>query len=291
MNKNSSDRKKSKLLFLSEIWMYIRWHIAKLVSIYKKIAVQTNGDLFCFLFNFMARLRKKDVRFYFDKQERIYSAESKKYKRYFFSKFQNYNSYLGGIEKRGISLGEAYFLPNIKFNDNDTVIDCGANVGDLKIYFDENKLNVNYIGIEPSPSEFYCLSKNIESAELYNIGLWSKNCTIDFYVSSQNADSSFHEPHLYNEKILIPAKRLDSFFDKKIRLLKVEAEGSEPEALIGCKKLLPKIDYISADLGYERGISNESTLAPVTNFLLRNNFDLIDIRYPRIIALYKRRGI
>ena len=56
MNKNSSDRKKSKLLFLSEIWMYIRWHIAKLVSIYKKIAVQTNGDLFCFLFNFMARL-------------------------------------------------------------------------------------------------------------------------------------------------------------------------------------------------------------------------------------------
>ena len=67
MNKKSSDREKSKLLFLSEIWMYIRWHIAKLVSIYKKIAVQTNGDLFCFLFNFMARLRKKDVRFYFDK--------------------------------------------------------------------------------------------------------------------------------------------------------------------------------------------------------------------------------
>jgi hypothetical protein len=110
-------------------------------------------------------------------------------------------------------------------------------------------------------------------------------------VSSQNADSSFHEPNLYNDKILIPAKRLDSFFDKKIRLLKVEAEGSEPEALIGCKKLLPKIDYISADLGFERGTSNESTLAPVTNFLLRNNFDLIDVRYPRIIALYKRHGI
>ena len=47
MNEKSSDREKSKLLFLSEIWMYIRWHIAKLVSIYKKIAVQTNGDLFC----------------------------------------------------------------------------------------------------------------------------------------------------------------------------------------------------------------------------------------------------
>ena len=129
----------------SAIWIYFRWHIVQVDSIYRKIAVQTNGDLFCFLFNFMARLRKKDVRFYFDKQERIYSAESKKYKRYFFSKFQNYNSYLGGIEKRGISLGEAYFLPNIKFNDNDTVIDCGANVGDLKIYFDENKSSFDHV--------------------------------------------------------------------------------------------------------------------------------------------------
>ena len=75
----------------SAIWIYVRWHIVQIDSIYRKIAVQTNGDLFCFLFNFMARLRNRDVRFHFDKQEGIYSAESKKYKRYFFSKFQNYN--------------------------------------------------------------------------------------------------------------------------------------------------------------------------------------------------------
>jgi len=291
MNKKSSDREKSKLLFLSEIWMYIRWHIAKLVSIYKKIAVQTNGDLFCFLFNFMARLRKKDVRFYFDKQETIYSAESKKYKRYFFSKFQNYNCYLGGIEKRGISLGETYFLPRIEFNDNDTVIDCGANVGDLKIYFDENKLKINYIAIEPSPKEYYCLSKNVAPSETYNIGLWNKNGSLDFYVSSHNADSSFLTPVSYSEKVTITTKRLDSFLDKNIRLLKIEAEGAEPEVLKGCEKLLDKVDYISADLGFERGITQESTLAPVTNFLLRNNFELIDFSTPRIIALYKRIGI
>jgi len=110
-------------------------------------------------------------------------------------------------------------------------------------------------------------------------------------VSSHNADSSFFKPMNYNEKITISAKRLDSFFDNDIRLLKIEAEGAELEVLIGCKKLLTKVDYISADLGFERGVLQESTLVPVTNFLLKHNFELLHFSSPRICALYKRIGI
>jgi hypothetical protein len=271
---------------------YIRWHLVKADHIYNKIAVRIKWPLvFCFLFNLRARIRKKDVRFYYKKIEDIFIAKSQKYEYFFFSKYQNYNCYQNGIEERGISLGEAYFLNKIKFSDNDTIIDCGANVGDLKIYFDNKKLNINYIGIEPSPKEYYCLSKNVAPSVTHNIGLWYENNNLDFYVSSHNADSSFFKPTNYNEKITISAKRLDSFFDNDIRLLKIEAEGAEPEVLIGCKRLLTKVDYISADLGFERGVLQESTLVPVTNFLLKHNFELLDFSSPRICALYKRIGI
>ena len=287
---NQGENAKSSLLL--SFSKYINWHLIKAGHLYNKIAVRIKSPLvFCFFFNLRARIRKKDVRFYYNKIEDIFIAKSQKYEKFFFSKYQNYNCYKNGIEERGISLGQAYFLNKIKFSDNDTIIDCGANIGDLKIYFDNKKLNINYIGIEPSPKEYYCLSKNVSHSVIHNIGLWNENNNLDFYVSSHNADSSFFKPMTYTKKITISAKRLDSFFDKNIRLLKIEAEGAEPEVLVGCKKLLTKIDYISADLGFERGVLRENTLVKVTNFLLKHNFELLDFNSPRICALYKRIGI
>ena len=274
------------LIFLG-IYKYIYWHIVNINFFIKKITLKTNGNLFCFLLNFNARLKNKDVRFFFIKKDNIYFAKSKNLKKFFFEKNQNYNSYINGIKERGLSLGKEYFLPQIKFNDNDVVIDCGANVGDLKIYFDENELNVEYIGIEPSPKAYYCLVKNVGNSKSYNVGLWHTNGNLDFFVSSENADSSFILPPKYNDKIKIITKRLDSLLDKNIKLLKIEAEGAEAEVLIGCEKLLPKIDYITADLGFERGVERDSTLAPVTNYLLKKNFKLVNFN-SRIVALYKR---
>ena len=73
-------------------------------------------------------------------------------------------------------------------------------------------------------------------------------------------------------------------------MLKLEAEGAEPEILEGLGKKIDLVEFISADLGYERGINCESTLAPVTNFLLSRGFDLIDISHGRICALYKNKA-
>ena len=62
----------------------------------------------------------------------------------------------------------------------------------------------------------------------------------------------------------------DNFFsyDKKIIYLK-------PEILKGSKKILRKIEYISADEGFERGLKEESTLPKVCNLLINNSFELI----------------
>ena len=83
---------------------------------------------------------------------------------------------------------------------------------------------------------------------------------------------------------------LDNEIDKikkKIKLIKLEAEGFEPEILQGLKKYLNYVEYITIDCGFERGIKQESTITECTNYLIQNNFEMIDFGIPRIVTLFK----
>ena len=48
-------------------------------------------------------------------------------------------------------------------------------------------------------------------------------------------------------------------------LLKVEAEGAEPEVLQGLKKNLSRVEFITVDCGFERGLNQKSTIS-VTSY-------------------------
>ena len=128
---------------------------------------------------------------------------------------------------------------------------------------------------------------NCPEAEAHNIALWNRNETIQFYLASEGANSSIIQPAQHQGSIAVEGRRLEDYIEQPIRLLKLEAEGAEPEILEGIGDKLRLIEYISADLGFERGVSRESTLVPVTNMLLRNNFSLVEVGYPRVVALFK----
>lgn len=200
-------------------------------------------------------------------------------------------AYEYGVKKRAESLADCYFLNEIEFNDGDIFLDCGANVGDVKIWFDLNNININYVAFEPSPIEFDCLKENVKPCTVYNVGLWNEKGELEFFVSSQGADSSLIEPASYDEKINVQVDRLESYVHSTVKLLKLEAEGAEPEILEGLGDKLSLIEYISADLGPERGVECESTLVPVTNYLLERGFELIHVSHERICALYKNKSI
>ena len=51
------------------------------------------------------------------------------------------------------------------------------------------------------------------------------------------------------------------------------------------------IEYISADLGPERGVDNLETYSEVTNLLYKNNFSLIKINPERLSVLYKNNKL
>ena len=77
---------------------------------------------------------------------------------------------------------------------------------------------------------------------------------------------------------------------QKIKLLKLEAEVAEPEILIGCGDKLKNIQYTSADLGFERGFKQESSLQDVTNILIEKGFEMISIMSPRLVCLFKNKN-
>ena len=117
---------------------------------------------------------------------------------------------------------------------------------------------------------------------------------MNFYINEKDADSSIIEPLIYDEIREIQTTTLNSFFKKNkikvIKLLKLEAEGYEPEILLGSNEVLDKIEYVALDGGYERGRKLEETLSSQLNFLSKHNFEIIEINFKWCRAILRNRS-
>jgi FkbM family methyltransferase len=201
-------------------------------------------------------------------------------------------SYSHGFKERAAYVGETYMLQLVPFREGDLVVDCGASMGDLENYLRQNGHQVSYIGFEANPRDYVCLQKNVGSEKSRNVGLWNRVGSIPFYVNDALASSSFIQPPEFTKIVNIPSSTLSELFPKeKIRLLKLEAEGAEPEVLEGALEILGNIDYVSADVGPERGVLEEETRDFVVTYLKEAGFDLVQEKNGyRKIVLLKRRG-
>ena len=126
---------------------------------------------------------------------------------------------------------KTYCLDEINFQENDLVIDCGANIGELYLAFDEKKIKISYITFEPDKKAFNSLEKNTKNAyqQLYNLALSDKNEKRNLYTDTDGGNTSLSEFESTSEEI--ETKTLDSFNFKNIKLLKIDAEGHEPDTL------------------------------------------------------------
>lgn len=244
-----------------------------------------NGKNFCFFYNLIQKLLYKNNYITYDGQKYILNESNI---RWSFSYKSRSLNYLNGIKKRGKDLHKIYLLENIRFDKNDIVIDIGAHNGDFFLGFDQE---VKYYGYEPSPVIFLNLKDNIKNQNIYNLALSNlPNDRIDFYLSDKNADSSALLINEYTKKIKVQTTTLDEEIKKiqnKIKLIKIEAEGFEPEILEGLSKYINHIEYITVDCGFERGVAKESTLKECSNYLIKNNFKMINFSSRRVVALFK----
>jgi FkbM family methyltransferase len=244
-------------------------------------------QLFLFLINLHFKSKHQSHRFGFSGAEGKYFVQEDNEERYFLDTTQNYWVYQQGIQARAETLSQAYLLDYVKFTEGASIIDCGANIGDLDIAVRKYLNAYDYFAFEPSLDEFGCLISNTKRGKCFNLALWDKSETIDFYISTENADSSTITPEIYSKKISIEGERLDSekFGFGRISLLKLEAEGAEIEVIEGAEGILHRIAYITADLGFER--NGQSTLPEVTNFLLSRGFEIVKFGTPRIVVLFR----
>ena len=256
-----------------------------LLKIFKKILKQRKKK-FEILYNFYSLIDKSvKIKVKFLENEYFVIDNKKKYKFFPIERIQYYNK---GLVVRKEQLKKEYLLHNIKFEENDIVIDVGANNGDFYLCFDKK---IKYFAYEPSPLVFSNLEYNVKNQNLYNLGLSnSADNKIDFYLKDEFGDSSILPINDYTKKISIETTTLDKEIDKiqqKIKLIKLEAEGFEPEILQGLKKYLNYVEYITIECGFERGIKQESTIAECSNYLIKNNFEMIDFGSSRIVTLFK----
>jgi FkbM family methyltransferase len=229
--------------------------------------------LFCVLYNAYCITSKSDIRC---RQSRgLLRVKSGSEARYVSTRTRAL-TYLSGFDARSSYLANIYSLDLIDFEHGDLVLDCGANMGDLHHWFTTQSISINYIGFEPNPIDFECLTHNVKNQTLINKGLWHENSSLDFYVSTEVASSSFIAPPFFSDVIQIATVRLDSLdFSSRIKLLKLEAEGAEPEVLLGAQNIIENIKYVSADVGPERGPHELSTRDAVVDLLVKWNFEIV----------------
>jgi FkbM family methyltransferase len=205
-------------------------------------------------------------------------------------------------ENHGQNIAESYAIDKLKFKDGDLVIDIGANWGTLKLFFDtrHEDLKIDYVGIEPGLDEYFCLERNVEvpSSRVFNIAIGEVSGRSLFYYPPLGADSSVVQPPEYDSTYEIDVLSLndfltrEEFLDKRIRLLKLEAEGFEYEICKGASNIIQRIDYVAADLGWERGINRESPATEVIEFMIRHGFNIEKIGSVESLRfLFKNRTI
>lgn len=216
--------------------------------------------------------------FGYNKDLKLYYAQDTNGKnRVFVSDRKRLTLYRNGIGHRLNWLLSDYRLPIDLIRKGDVVVDIGANIGELGLWVEAN--GGHYIAFEPDPTAYRAMQNNIFSGDLYDVALSDSNGTAAFYLNTAEADSSLFKPSAIHGTLSVRTAMLDSFFDEvgmphNIRLLKVEAEGMEPEVLTGALRTLGSVEYIAVDAGPERG--GENTIPDVFNILLEAGFEVLD---------------
>lgn len=136
-----------------------------------------------------------------------------------------------------------YFDPVIALTDKEVYVDCGAYTGDTAQTFIkkvENKY-LHYYAFEPDPDNYrkaYEFLKKKHDTTLVSKGLWSHDTSLCFKEGYASCSTMAEEG-----EVVVDVTSLDTFFKNKNdipTIIKMDIEGSELRALIGCMEIISK---------------------------------------------------
>ncbi len=134
---------------------------------------------------------------------------------------------------------EEYFDEKVVLTEQEVFIDCGGFDGDSSVKFIE-RCGGKYADIvifEPERYKKAEIEKNLSgySYELYQAGVWSE--TTRLYFDALETDGS-HVSDKESDYVIDVVSLDETVYDKKPTFIKMDIEGSEQEALKGCRRII-----------------------------------------------------
>ncbi|MEM9355752.1 MAG: FkbM family methyltransferase [Pseudomonadota bacterium] len=203
--------------------------------------------------------------------------------------------YRRGVAHRVAKLARKYFIDRIPLKNGDVVIDCGANVGEIGLYI-RSRTDTRLIAVEPSEPEAKACDANLfdNRAGAHRYALWNSSGMETFFDSNVTGDSSLISPASPHAGVTkVATKRIDELVEEleidRIKILKIEGEGAEPEILAGSQGIISKVSHCVVDSGPERGAEKRHVIPEVCNFLFGAGFELRDVNLERQIYWFYNR--
>jgi FkbM family methyltransferase len=195
---------------------------------------------------------------------------------------RRWRTYREGIDARLLSVARRYGLDQLTPQSEDEwVVDVGGYMGECSLYLLQKGFNV--LVIEPDPNAALCLKENLSRfAPVGRTWLhdprvaFNEKKEVTFYSEPSNADGSvFQSSNQKSKPITLQAEKLDDIVadrigDKKVRAMKMDAEGAEPEVLMGATQVVASCERIGIDAGPER--MGESTARECRRVLAEAGF-------------------
>ncbi len=146
---------------------------------------------------------------------------------------------MGDISEVVSPYTEEYFDENVILTDEEVFIDCGGFDGDTAVKFIE-RCGGKYRDIiifEPELCKKAAIEKNMSGYPytLYQAGVWSEKTKL--YFDAQETVGS-HVSEIESDYMIDVMALDETVYDKKPTFIKMDIEGSEQEALRGCKRII-----------------------------------------------------
>lgn len=208
--------------------------------------------------------------------------------------------YQRGVFSRLKKLINEYQISDLVLSPGDIILDIGSNIGELSLALARSN-NLRVLAVEPEEAEVRALRENLKEtkSEIYATAVWSEVGRRDFFPCNDSGDSSLIQQDTTVAPISVEVTTIDELLrvsqlinpTEQIKLVKLEAEGAEPEVLRGMEKNLYRVEFVSVDVGAERGLSKENTLIGVLDVMTANGFEPIKFGLPRAVLLFRNTRI
>ncbi len=153
-----------------------------------------------------------------------------------------------------------YNFENIDFKEGDSVIDIGGNIGMISIFLAKKYPFIKIYAFEPVKQNYENFLKNIEINNIPKGTITVENKAVTHDKRNISMSVCYHNmggsrvstDSKQTESIKIPSVTLQNIFDQykinKLKLLKIDCEGSEYEILYNTlPKTLMNIEYLKGE--------------------------------------------